>query len=47
MAHWTLLWDNGFIGFDCINKREDEKKARMASALFIHLWDFLWASGNV
>ncbi len=37
-AHWTLFWDRGFIGFDAIKKREDEPKARMASALFIYLF---------
>ena len=37
-CHWTLIWHKGFIGFDTINKREDEEKARRASALFIYLW---------
>ena len=38
LAHWTLLWEHGFIGFDTIKAKEDEPKARMASALFIYLW---------
>ncbi len=40
LALWTLFWDNGFIGFDSIQKKtkKDEKKARMAAALFIYLW---------
>lgn len=38
MALWTLLWHKGFIGFDCIQKREDEAVARKAAALFIYLW---------
>jgi len=37
-ALWTLLWDNGFIGFDCIREKKDRKKARMAGAMFIYLW---------
>lgn len=37
-ASWTLYWDRGFIGFDSINKKEDEPKARMAAALFIYLY---------
>jgi hypothetical protein len=38
MAFWTLIWSKGFIGFDCIRKKEDEATARKASALFIYLW---------
>jgi hypothetical protein len=38
MAHWTLLWQHGFIGFDCISTKKERKKARMAGALFIYLW---------
>lgn len=38
LAHWVLLWRNGFIGFDGIKNKEDEPKARMAAALFIYLW---------
>ena len=37
-AHWTLFWSYGFIGFDCICKKKDELKARMAGAMFIYLW---------
>lgn len=37
LAHWTLLLPDGFIGYDTINKKEDEEKARRASALFIYL----------
>jgi hypothetical protein len=37
-ASWTLIWDRGFIGFDSISKKEDEPKARMASAMFIYLY---------
>ncbi len=38
MGHWTLFWQKGFIGFDCISDRKDRRKARMAGALFIYLW---------
>ena len=38
LAHWTLVWDQGFIGFDYFRKREEESKARMAGAMFIYLW---------
>jgi hypothetical protein len=37
-ALWTLLWQHGFIGFDCISLKKDKKKARMAGAMFIYLW---------
>jgi hypothetical protein len=34
LAHWMLLDGHGWLGFDCFKKREDEKKARMAGAMF-------------
>jgi hypothetical protein len=37
-ASWTLFWEHGFIGFDAINKKEDEVIAKRASAMFIYLW---------
>lgn len=38
LAHWTLFWDRGWIGFDGFSKKEDESKARMAAAMFIYLY---------
>lgn len=34
---WTLHWKHGFIGFTSFFERE-EKKARMAAAMFIYLY---------
>jgi len=36
-AHWAFSWQYGHIGFDGL-KKEDEEKAKKATALFIYLW---------
>jgi hypothetical protein len=40
LAHWTMVWAMGFIGFTSLrdNTRFNERCARAASALFIYLW---------
>jgi len=40
LAHWTLVWKPGFIGFMSIKEdsHKDRIRARAAAALFIHLW---------
>lgn len=36
-GYWTMFWEHGFIGFNTF-KREDERVARIAAAMFIYLW---------
>lgn len=39
LAHWSVHTGHGFIGFTGFRDRvKDEKKARMAGALFVYLW---------
>tara|TARA_Y100000034_G_scaffold103692_1_gene129526 strand:- start:5129 stop:5563 length:435 start_codon:yes stop_codon:yes gene_type:complete len=40
LAHWTLVWKHGFIGFESFkaNDGETRVRAREAAALFIYLW---------
>lgn len=40
LAHWSLVWKPGFIGFCSIREDtpEDMRRAKFASALFIYLW---------
>lgn len=40
LAHWSLVWKPGFIGFCSLQKntKVDRIRARCAAALFIHLW---------
>lgn len=40
LAHWSMCWKPGFIGFCSLkeNTETDKIRARCASALFIYLW---------
>lgn len=40
LAHWSMVWRPGFIGFMSVREDtpKDRSRARAASALFIHLW---------
>lgn len=35
---WGFVWAYGTIGFSSLRHKEDEAKARKATALFIYLW---------
>lgn len=40
LAHWSMVWKPGFIGFCSLsqNSDTDRTRARWASACFIYLW---------
>lgn len=40
LAHWSMVWSPGFIGFTSLTENNDRNRtrARWASACFIYLW---------
>ncbi len=40
LAHWSMVWKPGFIGFTSLkeNNDRDRARARWAAACFIYLW---------
>jgi len=40
LAHWSMVWRPGFIGFCSLSENTDQHRAqaRFASACFIYLW---------